>query len=94
MTGAVTVARAAAPSIGLWLFLDGEQPSVGGEADLPQCGQVGQPFADPEVPGVIDGGLGAQGAAEFVVILSFLVRQGRDLRRPVMDSVADGTLAA
>src|SRR6266702_1949209 len=29
-----------------------------------------------------------------VVILSFRVSQGRDLRRPVVDSVADGTLAA
>jgi hypothetical protein len=27
-------------------------------------------------------------------ILSFRVRQGCDLRRPVVDSVADGTLAA
>ena len=30
----------------------------------------------------------------FVIILSFRVRQGRDLRSPVVDSVADGTLAA
>ena len=29
-----------------------------------------------------------------VVIFSSRVRQGRDLRRPVVDSVADGTLAA
>jgi hypothetical protein len=29
-----------------------------------------------------------------IVILSFRVSQGRDLRRPVVDSVADGTLAA
>ncbi len=28
------------------------------------------------------------------VILSFRVSRGRDLRRPVVDSVADGTLAA
>jgi integrase len=28
------------------------------------------------------------------IILSFRVSQGRDLRRPVVDSVADGTLAA
>jgi hypothetical protein len=27
------------------------------------------------------------------VILSFRVSQGRDLRRPVVDGVADGTLA-
>jgi hypothetical protein len=30
----------------------------------------------------------------LTVILSFRVRQDRDLRRPVADSVADGTLAA
>jgi len=29
-----------------------------------------------------------------IVILSFRVRQGRGLRRPVVDSVADGTFAA
>jgi hypothetical protein len=43
--------------------------------------------------GVVDDGLDPQGPAVFEVILSFRVRQGRDLRRPVMDSVADGTLA-
>jgi hypothetical protein len=43
--------------------LDAEQASVGGEADLPQRGQIGQPFADPEVAGVVDGGFGAQCAA-------------------------------
>jgi hypothetical protein len=31
--------------------------------DLPQRGQIGQPFADPEVAGVVDGGFGAQCAA-------------------------------
>ena len=38
--------------------LDAQQASVGGEADLPQRGQIGQPFADPEVAGVVDGGFG------------------------------------
>ena len=38
--------------------LDAQQAPVGGEADLPQGGQIGQPFADPEVGGVVDGGLG------------------------------------
>jgi hypothetical protein len=38
--------------------LGAEQASVGGEADLPQRGQVGQPFPDPEVAGVVDRGLG------------------------------------
>jgi hypothetical protein len=31
---------------------------------------------------------------DSIVILSFRVSQGRDLRRPVVDSVADGTFAA
>ena len=39
--------------------LDAEQAPVGGEADLPQRGQVGQPFRQPEVAGVVDRGLGA-----------------------------------
>jgi hypothetical protein len=30
-------------------YLGAEQAPVGGEADLPQRGQVGQPFPDPEV---------------------------------------------
>ena len=49
--------------------LDAQEASVGGEADLPQRGQVVQPFTDGEVAGVVDGGLGAQGTAEFVVLL-------------------------
>jgi len=40
--------------------LDAEQAPVGGEADLPQGGQVRQPFGQPEVAGVVDRGLGAQ----------------------------------
>ena len=32
-------------------FLGAEQAPVGGKADLPQRGQVGQPLADPEVAG-------------------------------------------
>lgn len=40
--------------------LDVEQTSVGGEADLGQCSQAVQPFADVEVTfGVVDGGLGS-----------------------------------
>jgi len=34
--------------------LDAQQAPVGGEADLPQCGQICQSFPDPEIPGVID----------------------------------------
>jgi hypothetical protein len=44
-------------------------------------------------PRVVNDRFDAQRDAVFVVILSFRVRQSRDLRRPVMDSVADGTLA-
>ena len=40
--------------------LDAQQASVGGKADLPQGGQVGQPFGQPEVAGVVDRGLGPQ----------------------------------
>jgi hypothetical protein len=40
--------------------LDAEQAPVGGEADLPQCGQVSQPFRQSEVAGIVDRGLGAQ----------------------------------
>jgi hypothetical protein len=43
------------------LRLDVQQTSVGLKADRPQRGQVMQPFADVEVPGVVDGRLGAQG---------------------------------
>ena len=40
--------------------LDAQEAPVGGEADLPQRGQVGQPFGEPEVAGVVDRGLGPQ----------------------------------
>jgi hypothetical protein len=46
-----------------------EETPVGGEADLPQGGQVAQSFADPEVPGVVDGGLGAKGSSFLVILL-------------------------
>src|SRR5712692_163055 len=46
-----------------------QETSVGGEAYLPQGGQVVQPFADGGVPGVVDGGLGAECAALVVVLL-------------------------
>jgi hypothetical protein len=39
-------------------LLDAQQAPVGGEADLPQRGQIGQSFPDPEIAGVVDGGLG------------------------------------
>jgi hypothetical protein len=40
--------------------LDAEQAPVGGKAELPQGGQAPELFGDPEVAGVVDGGLGAQ----------------------------------
>src|SRR3982750_1510987 len=49
--------------------LDAEQAPVGGEADLPQRGQVGQSLADGEVAGVVDRGLGAQCPSLLVVLL-------------------------
>jgi hypothetical protein len=39
-------------------------------------------------------GEGQNRSRTTVFILSFRVSQGGDLRRPVVDSVADGTLAA
>ena len=49
--------------------LDIEKTSVGLEANLPQCGQVVQSFADLEVAGVVDGRLSSQGAAFLIVLL-------------------------
>ena len=49
--------------------LDFEQSAVGGKADVAQFGQVMQAFADAEVVGIVDGGLGAQGALLLVVLL-------------------------
>jgi hypothetical protein len=39
-------------------LLDAQQAPVGGEADLPQGGQIGQSFPDREIAGVVDNGLG------------------------------------
>ena len=55
--------------------LDAEQASVGGEADLPQSGQVGQPFGQPEVAGVVDRGFGAQCPAFLVILLDCAARR-------------------
>ena len=54
-------------------YLGAQQAPVGGEADLPQRGQVGQPFADPEVAGVIDGGFRPDRLAQLVVLLDLRV---------------------
>ena len=49
--------------------LSGEEAPVGLEADLPQLGQVPQPFADREIPGVVDRGFGSDRSLELVVLL-------------------------
>src|SRR6187455_2588015 len=49
--------------------LDVQETSIGLEADLPQGGQVTQPFADAEVARVVDRRLGPQGAALLVIRL-------------------------
>src|SRR3989304_2166935 len=49
--------------------LDVQKASVGLKADLPQSGQVLQPFADLKVTGIVDGGFGAQGTTFFMVLL-------------------------
>ena len=49
--------------------LDVEETSVGLEADLSQRGEVMEAFADPEVAGVVDRGLGPQGLVLLVVLL-------------------------
>src|SRR5215472_18770558 len=52
---------------------DFEKTSVGWKADLPQFGQVTQPFADGEVARIINGGFGASPgeglAGNFLMIL-------------------------
>jgi len=48
--------------------LDVQETSVGLEADLPQGGQIMQPFADVEVAGVVDGGFRAQGTTLLVIL--------------------------
>src|SRR5262252_4140766 len=48
--------------------LNFEEPAIGSKADLAQLGEVVETPADPEVIGVVDGGLGAQGTI-FLVIL-------------------------
>ena len=69
------------------------QPGVACTRFGRQLVQVLQAALAAQVTRRVDDGLDAKGAVFLVVILSFRVRQSRDLRRPVMDSVADGTLA-
>src|ERR687898_1206729 len=49
--------------------LDAEEAPVGGEADLAECGQVGQPLPDLKIVAVVDGGFGAQRSSLFVILL-------------------------
>jgi len=66
-------------------LLDVEETSVGVEADLPQGGEVLQPFAEGEVPRVVDRGLGPEGPPLLVVLLdpAVLVVQVERGRHPL-----------
>jgi len=75
-------------------FVDGEDDVA--VALVGFGGERGLDLGD-EVGGVEAGGLaerGGQGAVDAAVILSFRVIRRCDLRRPVVDSVADETLEA
>ena len=48
---------------------DLEQAAVGLKADLPQRGEIREPLADPDVPGIVDRGLGAQRPIFLEVLL-------------------------
>jgi hypothetical protein len=69
------------------------QPGVACTRFGRQLVQVLQAPLAAQVTRIVDRGLDPQRAVFLQVILSFRARQSRDLRRPVMDSVTDGTLA-
>src|SRR6516162_6534571 len=64
---------------------DFEKTSVGLKADLPQVGQVTQPFADGEVARMVEGGFGASPreglAGNFLVVLLDLGALGVEVQR-------------
>ena len=45
-----------------------KKAAVGRKANLAKLGQIVQPLADAEIPGVVDGGFGPQGALLFMVL--------------------------
>ena len=49
--------------------LDVQETSVGLEADPPECGEIMEPSADTEVPGVVDGHFCAERLAQLVILL-------------------------
>jgi hypothetical protein len=49
--------------------LDLEQAAIGRKTDLAQFWQIAQTLANVEIVGVVDGGLGAQGAVFLVYCL-------------------------
>jgi hypothetical protein len=61
--------------------LGAEQAPAGGEAGLPQRGQVSQPLADPEVARVIDRGFRSDRFPELVVLLDHVAASTAISRR-------------
>ena len=60
-------------------FLDVEKTPVGLKADLPQCGQVFEKFADAEVTRVVDGCLGSEGAFNIRLACQPALENGSEL---------------
>jgi len=56
--GSLMAVKVSRPAAGSWLPVGPEQAPVGGEPTCAEWGQVGQPFPDVEVAGVVERGLG------------------------------------